>query len=122
MSLKIPSKRLIEGVGLGLTVVMGYFYIPKYTFELMALILAFFVGAMLAEAYFRNKDANARILIDLSCLFLGFLFGGLSYAMFFTAVVVVSGAAFWALMAVAYKTAKDMFYFNKKTDFTEFRK
>lgn len=122
MSLKIPSKRLIEGVGLGLTVVIGYFYIPKYTFELMALILAFFVGAMLAEAYFRNKDAIARILIDLSCLFLGCLVGGLSYAMFFTAIVVVSGIAFWALMAVAYKIAKDMFYVNKKTDFTELRK
>ena len=122
MSLKIPSKRLIEGVGLGLTVVIGYFYIPKYTFELMALILAFFVGAMLAEAYFRNKDANARILIDLSCLFLGFLFCGLSYAIFFTIVVIVSGAAFWALMAVAYKISKKMFYINKKTDFTEFRK
>lgn len=122
MSLKIPSKRLIEGVGLGLTVVIGYFYIPKYTFELMALILAFFVGAMLAEAYFRNKDANVRILIDLSCLFLGFLFCGLSYAIFFTAVVIVSGAAFGALMAVAYKISKKMFYINKKTDFTELRK
>ena len=122
MSLKISPKRLIEGAGLGLTVVIGYLYIPKYTFEFMALILAFFVGAMLAEAYFRNKDANARILIDLSCLFLGFLVVGLSYAMFFTAVVVVSGAAFWALMAVVYKIAKDLFYVNKKTDFTEFRK
>ena len=115
-------KRLIEGVGLGLTVVIGYFYIPKYTFELMAFILAFFVGAMLAEAYFRNKDAIARILIDLSCLFLGFLAGGLSYAMFFTAIVVVSGIVFWALMAVGFKIAKDMFYVNKKTDFTELRK
>lgn len=122
MSLKILPKRLIEGAGLGLTVVIGYLYIPKYTFEFMALILAFFVGAMLAEAYFRNKDANARILIDLSCLFLGFLFSGLSYACFFTAIVVVSGIVFWALMAVAYKIAKDLFYVNKKTDFTELRK
>lgn len=122
MSLKISPKRLIEGAGLGLTVVIGYLYIPKYTFEFMALILAFFVGAMLAEAYFRNKDTNARILIDLSCLFLGFLVVRLSYAMFFTAVVVVSGAAFWALMVVAYKIAIDMFYVNKKTDFTEFRR
>lgn len=122
MSLKISPKRLIEGAGIGLTIFIGYFYIPKYTFELMALILSFFVGAMLAEAYFRNKDANARILIDLSCLFLGFLFSGLSYAMFFTAIVVVSGIAFWALIAVAYKIAKDLFYVNKKTDFTELRK
>lgn len=122
MSLKISPKRLIEGAGLGLTIVIGYFYISKYTFEFMALILAFFVGAMLAEAYFRNKDANARILIDLSCLFLGFLVGGLNYAMFFTTIVVVSGVAFWALIAVAYKISKEMFYVNKKTDFTELRK
>lgn len=122
MSLKILPKRPIEGVGLGLTVVIGYFYIPKYTFELMALILAFFVGAMLAEAYFRNKDAIARILIDLSCVFFGCLVAGLSYAVFFTAIVAVSGVAFWALIAVAYKISKELFYVNKKTDFTEFRR
>lgn len=115
-------KRLIEGVGLGLTVVIGYFYIPKYTFELMALILAFFVGAMLAEAYFRNKDYYIRIPIDLSAVFLGCLVAGLDYAIFFTVIVVVSGIAFWALIAVAYKIARDMFYVNKKTDFTELRK
>lgn len=115
-------KRLIEGIGLGLTIVIGYFYISKYTFEFMVLILAFFVGAMLAEAYFRNKDFYIRIPIDLAAVFLGCLVAGLDYAMFFTAIVVVSGIAFWALMAVVYKIAKDMFYFNKKTDFTEFRK
>ena len=115
-------KRLIEGIGLGLTIVIGYFYIPKYTFEFMALILSFFVGAMLAKAYFRNKDYHIRIPIDLAAVFLGCLVAGLEYAVFFTAIVVVSGIAFWALMAVAYKIAKELFYVNKKTDFTEFRK
>ena len=115
-------KRLIEGIGLGLTIVIGYFYIPKYTFELMALILAFFVGAMLAEAYFRNKDYYIRIPIDLAAVFLGCLIAGLDYALFFTAIVAVSGVAFWALVAVAYKIAKDLFYINKKTDFAEFRR
>lgn len=122
MSLKISPKRLIEGAGLGLTIVIGYFYIPKYTFEVMTLILTFFVGAMLAESYFKNSDAYSRILIDLSCVFFGCLVAGLSYAVFFTAIVAISGAAFWALMAVAYKIAKDLFYVNKKTDFTELRK
>lgn len=122
MSLNIPLKRVIEGVGLGVTVVIGYFYIPKNTFEFMALILAFFVGAMLAESYFRNIDANARIIIDLSCLFLGHLVGGLSYAVLFTAAVAISGVVFWALIAVCYKIAQDLCYINKKTDFTEFRK
>jgi len=122
MSLKILPKRLIEGAGLGLTIVIGYLYIPKYTFEFMALVLAFFVGAMLAEAYFRNKDCYIRIPIDLAAVFLGCLVAGLDYALFFTAIVAVSGVAFWALMAVAYKIARDMFYVNKKTDFTELRK
>ena len=122
MSLKISPKRLIEGAGIGLTIFIGYSYIPKYTFEFMALIFAFFVGAMLAEAYFRNKDYYIRIPIDLLAVFLGCLVAGLEYAMFFTAIVVVSGIAFWALMAVAYKIARDVFYVNKKTDFTELRK
>lgn len=122
MSLKILPKRLIEGVGLGLTVVIGYFYIPKYTFEFMTLILTFFLGAMLAESYFKNRDYYIRISIDLLAVFLGCLVAGLDYAMFFMTIVVVSWVAFWVLMAVAYKIARDMFYVNKKTDFTELRK
>ena len=115
-------KRLIEGVGLGLTVVIGYFCIPKNTFEFLTLILTFFLGAMLAESYFKNRDYYIRTPIDLLAVFLGCLVAGLDYAMFFTTIVVVSWVAFWALMAVAYKIARDMFYVNKKTDFTEFRR
>lgn len=118
----MSRKRLIEGVGLGLTVVIGYFCIPKNTFEFMTLILTFFLGAMLAESYFKNRDYYIRIPIDLLAVFLGCLVAGLDYAMFFTIILVVSWVAFWVLMSVAYKIARDMFYVNKKTDFTELRK
>lgn len=122
MSLKNPSKRLIEGVGLGLTIVIGYFYIPKNTFEFMTLILAFFLGAMLAESYFKNKDFYIRIPIDLVAVFLGCLVAGLDYAMFFTSIVAVSGLTFWAIIALSIKIFKQMFCIRKKVDFTELRK